>query len=368
MASHSMDNRRIKIAVAFFTVMIISCNEPETIVTNYIHSDGSVTRKIEMRSTAKKIAERFKTADLQVPFDTTWSVTDSCQSGEKGDTIWIRRAVKIFKNVAEINLTYENDSGANRKISRRAIFKKKFKWFNTELRFAEIIDKSLSYGYPISDFLDNEELSYFYSPDKVKYNKEIGPDSLKYKALSDSIKVKVDLWTMKNLVSGWIGEFSKLTYGKEGGDSASEAFLAHEDQLVKMIIKNEINFDSLWSNGIILKKFIGEAGCNKFKADADTALGRVTGNLVENFREYSERIAMPGKVMATNGHKDSDGVLLWTVKANFFMTEPYEMWAESKVRNNWIWITSVLILLVIIAPSLFMKIKRADLHQPSKQI
>ena len=38
-------------------------------------------------------------------------------------------------------------------IQRQAGFKKRFKWFNTEYRFSEKIDKKFSFGYPVKIFL-----------------------------------------------------------------------------------------------------------------------------------------------------------------------------------------------------------------------
>ena len=93
----------------------------------------------------------------------------------------------------------------------------------------------MEFGYPVKDFLNNEELVYFYSPENYKHGKENGPDSLKYKALNDSIKKKTDKWTSKSLVSEWIGEFSKLTEGKEGNDMTQKALKAREDEFVHII-------------------------------------------------------------------------------------------------------------------------------------
>jgi hypothetical protein len=356
--SDTMKNGKIKAAISIIILLINSCNEPETIVTNFVHPDGSVTRKIEMKSIEQKAEDRFKTSDLQVPFDTTWIVRDSCEISDNGDTTWVRRAVKLFKNVDEINLTYKEDSGANRMISRRAGFKKRFRWFSTEFYFSETFDKKMSFGYPVKDFLNDEELLYFYSPDNLRNEKETGTDSIKYKALSDTIRKKVDLWTMKNLVSEWIGEFSNLTKGKAGGDMAKESLKAREDEFVELIIKSENKFDSLWTSGIILMDYLGKESYQKFRQDADTALETVTENLFVDFKEYTEKIVMPGKVIGTNGFIDSVGVMLWPVKSDFFMTEKYEIWAESRVPNRWSWIISVLFLIFVISGIVFRKIKR----------
>ena len=160
-----MKGKSIKIVVSLILMMIGSCNEPETVVTNYVHPDGSITRKIEMRNNEN----RFKKSDFQVPFDSTWVIKDSIEINKKGDTTWIKRAVKEFKNIEAINLVYKSDSGANKDLSRHAGFTKKFKWFNTEFRFSERIDKRLLFGYPIKNFLNKEELRYFYSPESLKH-------------------------------------------------------------------------------------------------------------------------------------------------------------------------------------------------------
>lgn len=353
-----MKRKPFKLIAALFIMMVLSCNEPETIVTNFVHTDGSVTRVIEMKSIANKSDERFQLSDLQVPFDSTWTVKDSTELSEKVDTVWIRRAVKLFKNVEEINSAYKLDTGINKVASRHAGFKKTFKWFNTEFRFSEGIDKKLSFGYPVKEFLNDEELSYFYSPENLKNEKENGPDSLKFRALSDSVSHKTDRWTSKNLISEWIGEFTKLTEGRGGKEITRESLKEREDDLINLVDLNSEKFDSLWKNGILLKEFIGEANALKYKTEADSAISLVTKNIWVDFKEYSVRIVMPGKLTGTNGFIDSSKVLLWPVMYDYFLTQPYEMWAESKVPNRWAWIVSGLFLVFVLTGVIIRIVKK----------
>lgn len=353
-----MKRESFKLIVVFILMMVTSCDEPETVVTNYVHPDGSVTRKIEMKSIDGDINKRFKKSDIQVPFDETWTVKDSVELDKKGDTIWVKRAVKEFKNINELNLAYKTDSGANNNFTRNTGFKKKFKWFNTEFRFSERIDKELTFGYPVNLFLNSEELLYFYFPESLKNDKESGSDSLKYKALSDSVKLKTDKWTAKNMVSEWIGEFSELTKEKADGDMSFQSLKSREDKFVTIVEKDDKQLDSLWKNGILLKEFIGEMNALKFKSEADSALTIVTNKLLKEFHNYSVRIVMPGKLIDTNGFIDSSQVLLWPVKSDYFMSEPYEMWAESKVPNRWAWIVSGLFLLFVLTGVIFKILKR----------
>jgi hypothetical protein len=339
-------------------MLIISCNEPITVVTDYVHPDGSVMRKIKMTSNENKVKDRFKFSDLQVPYDSSWTIKNSCTINEKGDTTWIRTAERLFTSIDEINLSYKTDSGANKEILRRAGFKKRFKWFNTEFRFSEMIDKKMLFGYPLKDFLNKEELAFFYSPDSIIIGKQIGPDSLKYKALGDTISRKTDKWMAKSMVSEWIGEFSKLTAGKTGSDMIIQSLKAREDEFVKIVEKNDKKLDSLWTNGILLKEFIGEANALKYKTEADSAIDIVTKNIWVNFKEYTVRIVMPGKLIGTNGFIDSSHVLLWPVKSDYFLTEPYEMWAESKIPNKWAWIVSGLFLVFVLSGVVLRVIKK----------
>ncbi|TAL81651.1 MAG: hypothetical protein EPN88_00360 [Bacteroidetes bacterium] len=349
-----MKRKSFKLIVLFILMTVVSCEEPKTVVTNIVHPDGSVTRQIEMRNTKNK----FDISSLQVPFDNSWAIKDTLEIGEKGDTTWIKRAEKQFKSVDEINLVYAQDSGANKDISRHAGFKNTFKWFNTEFRFSEKIDKKLSFGYPVKDFLNSEELAYFYSPENMKQEKVNSPDSLKYKALSDSVSKKTEMWGAKNLISEWIGEFSKLTEKNAGNEMTMKALKSRENEIVTILKANESKFDSLWSAGILLKEFIGEANALKYKTEADTAIAIVTRNFFVNFKEYSVRIVMPGKLIGTNGFIDSSHILLWPVKSDYFMTEPYEMWAESKVPNRWAWIVSGLFLVFVFTGVILRVIKK----------
>ena len=353
-----MNRKPVKFIVFFVLILIMSCNEPETVVTNYVHPDGSITRKVEIKSIEGDKNKRFKISNIQVPLDLTWAVKDSFALSEKGDTIWFRKAEKFFKNIEELNLAYKSDSGSNKGITRQAGFRRRFKWFNTEFSFSEKIDKNLSSGYPVKDFLNNEELRYFYSPENLKETKESGADSIKYKTLSDSVKKKTDIWTVSNIVSEWIGEFSKLTADKTDKEISFQSLKSKEPGFIKVLEKTNKGIDSLWKNGIILREFIGENNALKYRTEADSALSIVTKKLLIDFSDYSLRIVMPGKLIGTNGFIDSSQVLQWPVKSDYFMTEPYIMWAESKIPNTWAWIVSGIFLAFVVTGVIVRVIKK----------
>jgi hypothetical protein len=349
-----MNSKILKSVLVMIVLMIFSCDEPETIVTEIIRTDGSVYRKVEMKNKKKD----FDPAKLRVPVDSTWSFKDTvviALKDGKSDTTWIRTAEKNFSNVDEINKEYSSDRGCNKASKRNVSFNRKFKWFNTEFRFSENLEKCLKYGYPIKNYLNKEQLDFFYLPTGISEEKLSGPDSTKFKASNDTIEKKAETWLWSSLISEWIEEFSLLTAGRTGEEISRENLKKMEEKAVEMIKSKSPESDSA-----VIKEFLGKANYEKFKKDIDRTTSMITKRVEgwSSFKEYSLRLAMPGKVISTNGYIDKNGELLWPVKSDYFLSERYEMWAVSKISNTWAWIVSGIFLLFVVSGLVFRIIKK----------
>jgi hypothetical protein len=296
----------------------------------------------------------FKPSSLQVPYDSTWITKDTLEIGPKNDTTWIKRAEKFYKNVNEINSEYLSDKGGNRKISRNASFTKKFRWFNTIFRFSEKIDKSLLYGYSLEDYFTKDELDFCYLPESVSLEKLTGSDSVKYKALSDTIETKSNRWFWFCTASEWIEEFTKLTAGRTGMELSRETLKAREKEVVDTLLKN------MSSDSALINNFLGESNYMKYRAEADSSTEIIRRHLDTNieFLKYTVKFIMPGKIIGSNGFLNREGELIWPVKSEFFLSQPYEMWAESKIPNSWAWVVSGLFLIFVLTGVIIRKIKR----------
>jgi len=349
-----MNHKNIKLIVSVILVIFFSCDEPETIVTNIVHKDGSITRRLEMRNSVNN----FKISDIQVPFDSTWSRRDSIEISDKGDTTWVIRAEKWFANADQINLSYKSDSGKNRNRIRYAEFSKKFRWFNTIYRFSEKIEKNFTYGYPVKNYMNAGELSWFYSPAHDTQAKLAGPDSLKYKAFSDTVEKRWEEWLFACFVSEWAGEFSEQLGEETKLKLNQDTLKGWEERILKILMENQNDFDSLWLSGYVLNNCLGEQNAKMFKNEADSALAIAEDRLMIPFDDYTLRILMPGNLIASNGFSDSSQVLLWPVMSDYAFTEDYIMWAESKVPNIWAWVVSGVFILFVITGLVIRKNKR----------
>jgi hypothetical protein len=349
-----MNSKNLKLIVSIILIIVFSCDEPETVVTNIIHKDGSITRRVEMRS----IKNNFRQSEIQIPVNSSWAIKDSCIISEKGDTSWIRNAEKHYADVMELNNEYKNDSSCNRMAVRSAYLKKNFRWFNTIYRFSEKIDKNLSNGYPVSKFLNNEELQWFYTPWNDQEAKREGIDSVRYKALSDSVNTRTNEWFFNSMVSEWVHDFSGQIYKKDRKLLAEDTLKIWENRMLQILKKSEKDFDSLWKSGFALEASVSKDYADKYRIEADSSLELVEKKIDLTFKQYSMRISMPGKLISSNGYADSSKILLWSVNSDYFFTEDYEMWAESKVPNIWAWVVSGVFVVFVFSGLIIRKKKR----------
>ena len=340
--------QKIKVFVSVISLLFLfSCGGYETQVINTIHSDGSVTRKVIVKNKKNDFSfDKFK-----VPVDSTWQSKITYEISAEEDTVWIYTALKEFKSAEAINLAYRADSGTNRDLPRTAFFTKSFRWFTTVYRFTEKVDKTLTIDCPMSDFFSEKEAEFMYMPDFVQEDLKTGSDSLAYTALADSADSKSEFWLTTSLVKQWTQLLDGLLENNPGVDSTMQVLREHEDQLARQITFLDADDDS------ILIATVGERFFNEHKTEIDSAnslLEKVSGPFWD-VESYDMETRMPGKLISTNGYiqsvNDSTDIqsVSWTVKGEFFLTQPFEMWAESKVTNYWAWVVSGLFILFVIA-------------------
>ncbi len=374
-------------------IILFSCDY-ETHVINTVHKDGSVTRKVIMKNSE----EIFEPDKYRVPVDSTWQTQIDMDVNEAGDTSWILTAEKHFGNVDEINEEYINDKGSNQDLERKAYFSKSFKWFTTVFRYSETIDKFMTVTCPVSDFLSDEELKFFYLPGNVRSELKNGNDSLKYEALSDTIDMKSEIWMWTSFVRQWIeifydlfGDHPDLSIDKEEMLSKESGFIQqlidyeksekeedeeilqlldeeNDEEVLRLLEEEEKEDDAGDDIELVVTSVLGKKFYSTFKTEIDSAMS-VLETMIEPFvsaDNYDMEIRMPGRIIASNGYAETDtdtetgGGILWTVDGDYFLTQQYEMWAESRVNNYWAWIISAFFILFVITGIVIRSKKEKD--------
>ena len=344
-----MKQKKLCLLLASF-LLLFSCESYDTTVHNTLHKDGSVSRKVIMRNTKNEIFERNK---FKVPVDSTWNSSISMEINKNNDTVWILTADKLFMSIDEINNAYNNDSGTNKDLVRTVNFTKRFAWFTTVFRFSEKVEQALEISCSVTDFLTPEETEYYYSPKSIQHALENGPDSTQIKELIKSIEIKTEEWYMTCLVRQALNIFIENLPLKQIKDITKEEILSKEAEIVKMI-------DQKMSEDSILTTAFGKEFTQKYNVEIDSALKK-TEKLFDisiNAQSYDMNIKMPGTIISTNGYKTSDEEIqeeevIWTVNGDYFLSEDYTMWVESRLNNYYAWVITGLFILFTVSGFLF---------------
>jgi hypothetical protein len=329
--------RKITLSLALL-MMVISCEGPETTVTNFVRGDGSVLRKAELKNATNELNLR----DFSVPVDSTWKLRDSINISDKGDTTWFLLAEKLFKSADEINEAYLSDTGKNSNVKRIATFQQRFKWFTSELRYTEKCSKSFSHGYPAGNFLTPEEVEFSKLPLSIRKEKLAGADSLKYSVLADSLDAHTERWMLSSLILEWISDACALST-ESGKDTVFSDILRSHELDFNLYTLTDENF---YSTCVAI---LGDSIFQKYKPELDSTMTIAEEKFDRSFSftKYTMKTVMPSKVKATNGYTMPGGEIAWPVNGDLFLTDDYVMWAESGEVNYWAIFLTALVLVTV---------------------
>lgn len=358
-----MQKRSLSTAILLTFVFLFSCGEYKTRVSNRVHKDGSVTRTVVM---TKDNNEEFSADGYLVPVDSTWDITYSIELGDDADTsLWILTAEKHFENVDQINAAYESDSGQNKEMTRYAEFVKKYRWFYTEYRYAETVESILDVECAPDSFLNPEEMKHFYLPVSISDNRKNGSDSLKYRRLEKEIESKTEAWFWTGIVRQWILNLHSLASDNKNYTLTLDELQSKEDLFLYNLEKYGEN-DGFLPDSIV-KYVMGKEFLDDFDMEVDSATTMLEAKL-EEFLEathYELEVCMPGKLIESNGfivtneELADNRNLLWSVSGEYFISQDYVMWAESRENNIYAWIISALFVLFV-AIGLLLRKRRSQ--------
>ncbi|MDZ7740064.1 MAG: hypothetical protein U5K32_13580 [Bacteroidales bacterium] len=333
--------RKTSIIILMFIMMLFSsCGGPDALLINIVREDGSVERRVLLTYHA----DEFDLNDCQVPVDSTWDITRSLDISENGDTTYSLTAVKEFDSVDMINKYYDEYEGSNPLMNRKAGFRKKFRWFNTVYRYTETVERALR-GIEPGDYFSEQELEYFYMPEKLTDALLEGPDStIIEETMIDPLDKKKEEWMGRSLVRAFVLKLADTVSAKPDLKLDTSQLFEKEDELSYSI------FEDLEEKELV-NSLVGEGFYENNRILVDTLLSEVENEFLVAFETdpYLVQVFMPGELTSTNGYIDEDGNVLWEVKGEVFLSSDFNMWAESKTLNLWAWIiTGAFVLFVII--------------------
>jgi hypothetical protein len=366
-----MNTRRqaLKILAVLILLLNNSCIDHYSVSTK-INADGSLERTIQV--VCDDSASVFK-GNLKIPTDTSWTISTLWFYSTPGDSTSEKKfeytATKHFQNVVALNnyLKVENDTSTQ--IKTESSFSKKFRWFYTYISYKETYRKSLPFEYyKPKDFINENELSYFYDDDYtyvkekdslvhikdldkiplLSHQDSLKMDKLEYKIihkLSDFLGRNIYEEYYQYLVSELKTDKTKFNYLVENKDSIykhsrlSDAF-------------TDLNLDDKDPFELIAEKIgLTSDSIEKLNPQAFKAVKTKIDNSINLFvadEELINTISMPGLLLKTNADSIREAQAYWNYSEHYFYLNDYKLYAESRIVNKWAFaVTGIAIIFLV---------------------
>jgi len=335
-----MKTREILI-ILFFAVLVFSgCREIS--VTTQVHRDGSFTRIIRITGDSSSV---FK-GDLPYPIDSTWEqvlIQDTTGDSKNGDN-YILTYTKIFKGSEDLMTQIELDTSWRKRLNRQIEVKNRFGFFYSYLTFREVFQPANPFTFlSYKDYLSSDDLLWL-SGQKTIINPS---DSSRF----DEAEEKAERFVTSSVTA----ELEQIL-----GDGIirlnDPTLLPGEVTRFHDSIKRYVEaweFDQPEKFVDRFRKWTGNPSASK--------LLELTPPLFDDFNKklasfnnlimmetYSETVEMPGLIIETNSVMLKGNQVSWEIQPLNLLFEPYEMVVESRVVNNWAFVLSGIILLLLI--------------------
>ncbi len=341
-----MKTREILLLIFIFLLVISGCRE--ITVSTQIHKDGTFTRTIRITGDSSDV---FR-GDLPYPVDSTWQKVATKDTS--GDDDYILTYIKIYTNCDELNAEIHADTSWRRDLKRKITVADRFGFFYSYLSFREVFQPANPFTYlNYKDYLSADDILW------LSGKKDIVSRSDTARLEKAEERAEVFLATTITAEISHILEegLAKLESSKQ----ASEDVARYYDSIYQTVDKWEIEkpekFISLfadWSGNTAVLK-LGELDPPLFGEFAKKV--SFFESLID-MESYPEIVEIPGIITETNSFMLKGNQVSWEVQPFSLLFEEYELYVESRVVNNWAFIVTGVILLLLIIVMIVKAIKK----------
>ena len=343
---------RKPLIVFIFSLFLGGCfdGNPSFSILTRVNSDGSCERTLTVKNIDSKMLE---SKNLPISIDSTWSMTfqvdselvkDCDEPKMRVDTTYFFH--KKFASVELLNEDYADTGNFYSSINRSVKFTKKFRWFYTYYEYSEAFGNLLS-GEPMSNYLSEEELYALISES----------DTLPIFAGMDSVEIENKLDSIDDKYSTWISEtyFNAYFEALQNQLSGSKVLLPYKEPLDRYkdtlykAFADKFDYDELYDLGDSLTNAKGQI--EQLRENKDSIMISVYDKM--ELWEYwffadpfDRKLIVPGELSYTNADTLKGDTLQFSFRFHRFLTENYEMRAESRIVNKWAFYVSGAILLL----------------------
>ncbi|MFH1161163.1 MAG: hypothetical protein V1733_09490 [bacterium] len=341
-----MNTREILVMGLIALLLWSGCRE--ITVTTVVNRNGTFTRLIRITGDSADVYN----PDLPYPVDTSWAQEFKKDTASKKD--YILTYSKTFSNSEELNSEICSDSGWRKHLKRTVVVSRHFGFFYSYLRFKEVFQAANPFTLlNYRDYLSPHDLRYITG--KHTINSE--SDS----TLIEEAKDKAELFLIASATAE-IEQILKNGLIRLDDPSLNPATVANFHDSIRKKVE-EWNFTNTNQFVDYYRQWTGD--------EAVSRLHQFTPPLFEEFarkvalldsifgmKEYLNVVEMPGMLTETNSYMLKGNQVSWEVQPMAILFTDYEMYLESRVVNNWAFVLTGIVILVLILVLVVKAVKK----------
>ncbi|MFC2102176.1 hypothetical protein ACFLS7_04205 [Bacteroidota bacterium] len=342
-----------EILILLFVVILVFSGCREISVTTQVHRDGSFTRTVTVTGDSSSV---FEDGNLPYPIDSTWervAVKDTSSDKKSGDS-WILTYSKTFTGSKELMSEITRDTSWRKQLQCQITVDNSFGFFYSYLTFKQVYQPANPFTFlPYQDSLTSEDLLWLSGQKTV-----VSPsDSNRFDEVEERAEgflIASVTAEMEHILGNGIVRLndSALTPGD---------VIRFHDSIHRYVAEWQIDQPEKFIG--YLKQWSGNAAFDKLLT-LEPPLFTEFSKKVDLFNNllmmdtYPETVEMPGLIIETNSAMLKGNQVSWEIQPMCFMFTEYKMVVESRVVNNWAFVVTGIVLLLLIVVMIVKAVKR----------
>ncbi len=339
-----MKKRHIIFFLIIVSLIFSGCREIS--IETIINSDGSFMRTITITGDSTDVVKQ----NLPYPIDDSW--VSSFEKDSTQEKKFVQKYTKYFENDVLLNKEIKSDTSWRKQISRIIEIKKRFGFFYSYISYNETIGAANPFDeLNYKDYLSNTDMLWL-TGKKAAMNSadsaivsEVEDRAEEY--LKDSYSLEII-----NLLEEGIIDLDDPNIGVGLIAEYRDSILDKVDSWDYDSFKEFVDYFSELTNIPQIKKINTIKSKEIDKADKDMRfLFRVF-----DMEDYTVSVLSPGLLTNTNSPYVVGNNVQWKVNTMSFLFDDFQMTAESRVINYWMFVLAGVVLLALIL-TLVIRIK-----------
>jgi hypothetical protein len=336
--------RKLLLAV-LCSVLFQGCLEHT--ITTTVRPDGSCIRVI------KVVADKDSILKFSFPLrrDGSWRLETRREEpqGKKGAK-YITTATKEFNSIDALAKEYAADDSTG-KVRVRIAGERRFRWFYTYTRYTETYDVSFPYArIPLASYMSDEEVRRYQNGEN-----------------NDTLKSKADAWYERCQFEYVFTSLAAEVKALRDPVLTPEYFESQKENIARLFGNKEEQKKIKTAADVVvmLKQLLYTSAVEKLTEAIDRAMQSVTEKEERSAAvgdSYTNTVHMPGLILESTAPEIVGARVTWHTDFERLRLRPFEMSVESRVVNVWAFVSTGVVILLLIVLIVWIGVRRFRLR------